>query len=270
MNQVSMPDKSQLRYLWWATFGVLVVWAFVRPFVQQDNPPKMEPEPPVHIPVTQVPDFASIRSIKDKKVAFFSYLKPVVQQQNQRILFERSRLKAMEFELSLRQSLSSRQLTFLQQMAKKYKLTKVSGSGKLLNALLLRVDIVPEALVMSQGANESAWGTSRFARHGFNFFGLWCYRPGCGFVPSRRIAGGKHEVARFSSLDQGVAAYLLNLNTHNAYRGLRKIRHTLREGQQEISASRLAQGLMSYSERGQAYIDELQAMIRINRKYMSL
>lgn len=55
-----------------------------------------------------------------------------------------------------------------------------------LDKMLLRVDVLPKALVLTQAANESAWGTSRFAVQANNYFGQWCYRTGCGLVPRER------------------------------------------------------------------------------------
>jgi len=131
----------------------------------------------------------------------------------------------------------------------------------------MRIDVIPTDLVLVQAANESAWGTSRFARQGYNFFGLWCFRKGCGFVPSRRKADAKHEVAKFPNLTRAVYTYLRNLNRHNAYRELRQIRANLRANNLPITGSDLAEGLVSYSERGHDYVEELQAMIRFNEEY---
>ncbi len=69
-----------------------------------------------------------------------------------------------------------------------------------LTEMLKRVNVLPEALVLTQAANESAWGTSRFATQANNLFGQWCYKQGCGIVPAQRAAGKltKFKI-RFSS-----------------------------------------------------------------------
>ena len=67
--------------------------------------------------------------------------------------------------------------------------------------LLERVDAVALEVALAQSANESAWGQSRFAKQGNNFFGQWCYRKGCGIVPKKRDKGGRHEVAKFKSVN---------------------------------------------------------------------
>ena len=62
--------------------------------------------------------------------------------------------------------------------------------------------------------------------------------------------------------------YVRNLNRLYAYEELRTIRINLRRKGKKIVAEELVKGLSRYSERGQAYIDELLAMLRVNKKYM--
>lgn len=137
------------------------------------------------------------------------------------------------------------------------------------NALLERVDEVPLRLVLAQSANESSWGNSRFAREGYNFFGQWCFTKGCGIVPSRRTPGLTHEVAKFASVNESVAAYLKNINTGRVYAGLRRIPADKRRAGEQPTAHDLAGGLVKYSERGDAYVKEIRAMIRVNYKLMA-
>ncbi len=131
--------------------------------------------------------------------------------------------------------------------------------------LAKRVDVVPVELALAQAANESAWGTSRFARQGNNFFGQWCYTSGCGIVPTRRNAGATHEVKAFDSPGASVRAYIHNLNTAKAYQPLRGIRLHLRRNKQPLDAMIMASGLSGYSERGAAYVKNIRTIIRRNR-----
>lgn len=162
--------------------------------------------------------------------------------------------------------LDEKQSNDIVKILKSYDLPTTIDSFTLKQALR-RVDVIPKELALMQAANESAWGTSRFARIGLNFFGQWCYSKGCGMVPGRRDTGAAHEVAAFKSVRAAVSSYFKNINTHNAYKELRSIRENLRLEQQPIAATLLTQGLMSYSERGEAYIEELNTMINQNRAY---
>ncbi|AWL11962.1 Protein bax [Saliniradius amylolyticus] len=251
----------------WLLITVIGVSAVLYPFwPKTPQPDAVAPDAPS--PVSRIPDFDRFSDVKQKKRAFFQYLQPVIEKQNERILEQRLFVLAVREIWRAGETLTPIQNSRLETLAEHYEVA-VPDTDAGLTPLLERLDIVPEALVLVQAANESAWGTSRFARQGYNFFGMWCFSRGCGFVPKQRNQGASHEVAKFDSLEQAVAAYLHNINTNSAYADLRTIRARLRQLQRSVKAERLAQGLMRYSQRGQAYIDELLLMIRINRKYFS-
>ena len=144
-------------------------------------------------------------------------------------------------------------------------MTKVEDPIEVIKLLRRRVNVIPASLVLAQAANESGWGTSRFARQGNNLFGLWCYTENCGIEPARRQAGAKHQVAAFDNVEAGIKYYFYTINSHPAYRDLRIRRENLIASGQAVTGIELASGLMSYSERGQAYVDEIRAMIRVNQ-----
>lgn len=210
-----------------------------------------------------VPDFQSFAAGAERKQAFFDYFTPVVNAINSQILADRTALMAWHARKS---ELSSREIKRVQALAEQYELKDFNVDQEAdWMALIQRVDIIPPSLVLAQAANESAWGTSRFAREGNNYFGQWCFSKGCGLVPNQRAEGKVHEVAAFDNPQASVQSYINNLNTHAAYQGLREIRANLREQNKPLSGAALANGLVRYSERGQAYVDELQAMIRHNQ-----
>src|SRR5690606_10772550 len=95
--------------------------------------------------------------------------------------------------------------------------------------------------------------------------GQWCFRKGCGLVPDQRAEDGNHEVAKFASMNASVRSYMRNINTHPAYLELRQIRERYRLEGERAAADVLTQGLLSYSERRGEYVEELNAMIRVNR-----
>ncbi len=223
-------------------------------------------EKPLH--QVKLPDFAAIRDVKAKKQHFFDFLRPSVERENTKLLAKRAKLELWLENISLGLSLSDGELDTLAGLVKKYRVNKKASVLQQVNDLLVRVDIVPASLVLVQAANESAWGTSRFSRIGLNFFGIWCYRQGCGMVPSGRNTGAKHEVAAFQSVDAAVARYFYNINSHNAYRVFRTIRFELRSQNQPINPEILATGLLPYSERGADYVIDITKMLRQNKQYL--
>jgi Bax protein len=220
--------------------------------------------------VKKMPDFTEFSSVTVKKRAFFAYLLPEIERQNEITLTLRKAIYAMQSQVTAEQALTPFAQSLLTTLRKNYRVEKSFDDKQALAVLSQRVDMIPPELVLVQAANESGWGTSRFARKGYNFFGLWCFTKGCGFVPRQRDEGADHEVARFSSLSNAVKTYIRNLNRHYAYQELREIRSQLRQQNKPVTARALVQGLQNYSERGQDYIDELVAMMRVNKKHMNL
>ncbi|MDX1704983.1 glucosaminidase domain-containing protein [Pseudidiomarina sp.] len=222
---------------------------------------------PMQMPViTEVPDFSEYTDVREKKEAFFSFLAPLVQAENARIKQERRKLAELSERWSEGLPLSPEQTEWLSQLALRYRAKfDLAENSEMFRVLFRRVDVVPETLVLVQAANESAWGTSRFALDALNFFGQWCFSEGCGLVPESRNEGANHEVRRFNSVNASVRSYLRNINTHPAYLQLRLLREQRRAAASELRAVDLTAGLLSYSERGEEYIEELNAMIRVNR-----
>lgn len=196
---------------------------------------------------------------------FYKKLLPAINRQNARIKTQRQQLQKMTDRLADGKSLSLQQQATLETWALRYRTPDDLSDKALVQDLLVRIDVVPPSMALAQAAMESAWGRARFAKEANNYFGQWCFTPGCGVVPNRRIAGATHEVARFSSLDAAVAAYMLNINSHPAYEKVREIRADTRKEQQPLDSLLLANGLEKYSERGNDYILDLKGMIRFNK-----
>ncbi|MBL4682260.1 MAG: glucosaminidase domain-containing protein [Pseudomonadales bacterium] len=119
-----------------------------------------------------IPDFKAYIDVKKKKHAFFEYMLPLIRQSNKRVMVEREILLSMSSAKKLSQS----DQLILTSYIHKYKLPKnTTPDFEAIDALLNRIDRVPASLILAQSANESAWGTSRFAKKGKNFFGIWCF-----------------------------------------------------------------------------------------------
>lgn len=215
-------------------------------------------------PRAELPDFSSYGTPAERKAAFFNYLLPHVRAVNADVLEDRRRLLRIRDKLAGSGSAGFFDERWLNNLAEAY---EVEPPDKLTAAfadqLLRRVDAVAPSLVLAQAATESAWGTSRFARHGSNLFGMRTY-DGDGMVPHRRAEGKRFTVATYDSVRDSIAAYVSNLNTNPRYRYLRQIRADLRRQGRTVSGYALADGLRSYSTRGSEYIDLIQSIISSN------
>jgi Bax protein len=194
--------------------------------------------------------------VETKKSLFFRLMAPIILMANENILSER--------EIVKHSALDSPEL---KKIALKYRLIKNDKSlitTSMRDTLLKQVDILPPSLALAQAAEESGWGTSRFAKEGNAFFGQWDFS-GNGMKPKQqRKELGNYGVARFDSPLDSVEAYMLNINTGNAYNNLRTVRAKIRANNKKINGLELAGTLGKYSERGQDYIDGLREMIRYN------
>ncbi|MBD3641316.1 MAG: glucosaminidase domain-containing protein [Marinobacter sp.] len=207
-----------------------------------------------------LPDFSAYRDTTEKKAAFFSFLYPRIVLANSRILLERSYLLRLEEK----DELTSSDKRWLDAQAERLRIEAETGSVEQFKLLKKRLDVIPPSLVLAQAANESAWGTSRFARQGNNLFGQWCFSKGCGLVPKNRVDGASHEVAKFASPYRSVRAYIQNLNRHETYQTLRDVRIQDRRSRNPLSGLEMAEGLLGYSERGEEYVKEIRSMIHYN------
>ncbi len=269
-----------MRLLVKVIIAAISIFAILYPFiVKPPVSPEPSPEPKVVVTKPQVkevekplhkvklPEFGKIRDIATKKKRFFDFIKPHVEAENELILQQRASIEIALMMLQFEEPLSDIQQQRIEQVFKLYRIEDDTISIENLKRALRRVDIIPKELALMQAANESAWGTSRFARIGLNFFGQWCYRKGCGVIPKRRNDEAVHEVAAFQSVRASVKSYFRNINTHDAYKELRAKRAQLRAQKKPIEATALTAGLLSYSERGVHYIEELNDMIRHNKAY---
>jgi len=214
---------------------------------------------------SQVPDFEALHNIPDKKKVFFEFMRPIIESENLKVLKKRQKVSRIFNKNRLSRIDTSTALN----IAGEYGFTGFNiDSPEEREALLSRIDIIPVQLALVQSANETAWGTSRFARVGNNMFGQWCFTKGDGIVPENRDKGATHEVAKFTNINNSVASYLHNLNTGSSYQRLRELRQEMRLQNRNIDPVMLAQGLIKYSSLGEKYVKIIVSMIKSNEKYM--
>jgi Bax protein len=196
-----------------------------------------------------------------KKNLFFSLLYPIADFHNKTILARRARLQHLDG--------SSADETFLQSMAEHYALDRhlqpLPTRADTLRELLVRVDIIPPSLVLAQGAIESGWGTSRFARRGNNLFGQRIWRSDMAGLQAKGAQDARFRLAVYETVSASVRSYMRNLNSHPAYADLRALRADLRARSEIVKGRALAKGLVRYSTRGEEYVLDVHRMIKGNK-----
>ncbi|MFT5084327.1 MAG: Bax protein [Lentisphaeria bacterium] len=213
---------------------------------------------------SKTPNFRAITDIDNKKQTFFNFFAKIIDQENEKTSKQRKILVAIHTKDRSGKALNTNERDIIDTLSSVYGVDVEASKEAQLEELLLRVRRIPKALALAQAANESAWGTSRFAVKGNNYFGQWCYTKGCGLVPTGRSEDAGHEVRAFRTPAESVAAYIRNLNTHPAYQTLREIRQKAAANGHPVVGSLLAEGLLNYSEKGITYVEELKSMIKYN------
>ena len=204
-------------------------------------------------------DMSHLKNVNDRKKRFFDFMRPIINDENAKIL------KLRKILLTAKKNNNNKE--FVAHVAKEYTVNW-NHENKNWDKLLERVDTIALELSLAQSADESAWGQSRFAKQGNNFFGQWCYTKGCGIVPYERNRGSTHEVTKYKSVNDSVRSYIKNINTGRAYALLRNIRKKNRAAGKPPDAMAQATGLIKYSQRHKKYVKEIRALIRINKKLM--
>jgi len=212
--------------------------------------------------------------VADKKEVFYRFMLPLVLHANQMVMSRRDGLVRAQSELASGSGLSADSLALLKRLVlvlpgfDEARAEALSADDPewpaMIEDLLHRVDVVPPGLALGQAAYESGYGTSRFAVQGNALFGQWTYG-GDGIKPeAQRASKGDHRIKAFDWPFDSVRGYYINLMSHRAYEDFRRLRAELRAAGEPLDSLTLADGLLSYSERGQAYVDTLKGIIRAN------
>ena len=205
--------------------------------------------------LTKLPkDLKSLGDTKKHRDLFIKILLPLILDENEKITQDRKKL----FKILSKNFNTVGERVWLKRRFKEYKIDDQD-----LTKLKLRMDIIPVSIALAQAANESGWGTSRFALEGNALFGQWTWSKK-GISPKNKDPNQSHKILQFQILKASVRAYKNNLNTHNAYREFREVRAQLRQENKQIIGLDLTQYLKAYAAIGEKYVAILEDIIERN------
>jgi len=205
--------------------------------------------------LTKLPkDIKTLGNTKQKRELFIQIILPLILDENLKITEDRKKL----FKILSKNFNTVGERVWLKRRFNEYKI----DDGDLAK-LKMRMDIVPVSIAIAQAANESGWGTSRFALEGNALFGQWTWSKK-GISPKNKDPNQSHKVLQFQVLKASVKAYKNNLNTHNAYKNFREARAKLRQENKKIIGTELTKYLKRYASIGEKYVVILDDIIRKN------
>lgn len=205
--------------------------------------------------ITNLPPDLNKLAVPNKTALFIRSLLTSVLKVNSDILTVRTEIEQLAMKDKREDSLTTGEQLWLQEIATSFHTDPTDYRD-----LLSRIDILPVGLVLAQAIDESGWGTSHFAIAGNALYGQHLSKESAGtFITT---PDGQVRVASFDNLYHSTASYIHNLNTTKAYQKLRNDRAEIRLKHGEVTGNHLADSLLSYSERGQHYVDTLKWLIK--------
>ena len=187
--------------------------------------------------------------VPEKKEKFISLMLPA-------ILVAKTNLDSTRYEvekMAARKKLTRTEKSRLKRLMKKF------GAGDI-HELSKRLHTFPVSIALAQAAIESGWGTSRFFLQANNPFGIWSFDPKHNRLAARSTrAGTKVYLRKYADLEQAIEHYFLILATGKLFADFRDAR------MKTDNPDTLIQTLKMYSERREAYVNDLAKVIRVNR-----
>ena len=221
------------------------------------------PIPRMYFPY--IPKNISQYETNKKKSVFTAILLPIALRGNELVLEERKQMKI---------AFSTNNIYQIERFSKKYKIKnfkKINFSTlnrselrRIKLELLNKINSIPISLILAQSIIESGWGASRFAQEGNALFGQWTWKNDDGIKPKGNL-DANFSVKSFDSLLDSVNSYILNLNTHPAYKGLRNFRISQYNTGKNITGNDMANFLDKYAEIGFEYVTKVKKMIKKNQ-----
>ena len=205
--------------------------------------------------LTKLPkDLKTLGDTKTKRELFIKIVLPLILDANKQITEDRKQL----FKILGKNFNTVGERVWLNRRFKQYKIEDHD-----LAKLKMRMDTIPVSMALAQAANESGWGTSRFALEGNALFGQWTWSKK-GISPKNKDPNQSHKVLQFQILKASVTAYKNNLNTHNAYKEFREVRAKLRQENKQIVGLDLTQYIKNYAAIGEKYVAIIEDIIEKN------
>ena len=205
--------------------------------------------------LTKLPkDLKTLGDTKKKRELFIKIVLPLILDENKKITEDRKKL----FKILAKNFNTVGEKVWLKRRFKEYKIKDQD-----LGQLKMRMDIIPVSIALAQAANESGWGTSRFALEGNALFGQWTWSKK-GINPKNKDPNKSHKILQFQILKASVRAYKNNLNTHNAYQEFREARAQLRQENKQITGLNLIKYLKNYAAIGDEYVLIIEDIIKKN------
>lgn len=207
------------------------------------------------------------QSIKVRKEVFIKALLPLIIQANKEVLEDRKKVLYLSNKMP-KEELNDKDVEIFKQLSKKYNVKQQINtfwdvlSG--VNALVVKVNTIPNSLVLAIAIKETGWGTSRFLKEGNSLFSEWTFVDHANAIaPLNKKPGAKYAVRKYKDLASSINSFFYNLNGGDNYKSFRNVRFKELSNPKGVSVYKLTNTLEHYAEMPN-YAESLQSIIKGN------
>lgn len=186
-----------------------------------------------------------------RKEAFVNLLLPAINVVHQEVKTNKEIIE----KLAVKNELTAEEKDFAQDLFTKYKVPY--GNWEELQSKMV---IYPTSLILTQGAIESAWGTSRFFREANNIFGIWSTNPNEPRISAKGVREGGFvpHLRKYDTIKDSVEDIVMTISRADAYKNMRKMLN------EDKPAKDVVYGLIKYSEEGETYVNKVRKTLEYN------
>lgn len=221
-----------------------------------------ENKPVPRLFVRSVPeDFNREKYDEVRPALFYEMMLPVILKANETLAAERERLMRLKREFDDTGDLSAQSMEELREWIKRYDVKPSDDLDTLFNALIPRVDGVTPTLLLTMAAQDSGFGTSRYAREYNAVFHQRDWN-GNGAVPDEvQKEGPQYRIKVFNSLYDAVISQIHYLNTNGYFENYRIARAKYRRSNNPMRGYSIAHLLINFPYKSFKYPDIIKHLI---------
>ena len=221
-----------------------------------------ENKPVPRLFVRSVPeDFNREKYDEVRPALFYEMMLPVILKANETLAAERERLMRLKREFDDTGDLSAQSVEELREWIKRYDVKPSDDLDTLFNALIPRVDGVTPTLLLTMAAQDSGFGTSRYAREYNAVFHQRDWN-GNGAVPDEvQKEGPQYRIKVFNSLYDAVISQIHYLNTNGYFENYRIARAKYRRSNNPMRGYSIAHLLINFPYKSFKYPDIIKHLI---------
>jgi len=221
-----------------------------------------EKKPLPRLFVQSVPkDFNKEKYDDVRPALFFEMMTPIILKANEALASEREQVLSLRKEFDENGDLTPESMEELNKWITRYDVKPSDDIDTLFNILIPRVDGVTPTLLLTMAAEDSGFGTSRYAREYNAVFNQRDWN-GNGAIPDeKQKEGPQYRIKIFPSLYEAVVSQIHYLNTNGYFENYRMARAKYRRSHNLMRGYSVAHLLINFPYRPMKYPDIIKHLI---------